>query len=253
MVGGGEGPRSSNSNHLSCINPAGALTYCYKMQSHISRRRVKASAAQLSCLAKHMQRHPEMATSNMSLTLQGRANLEVLWHQLATKLNSLGGPIKTMFKWKQAWRDMRYNIKKKEFHKKQEFQEYESDRSGDGQAPGHEQSADDKVLSMICPVTVYDVEEIVYTEPTVETGQSQMKEMSSRTEPENKVEGTDSSEYKTTRRRLQEMLSASRKCSRVLSPRGTFHNRLLLIEKEKIRVKKKQNNILQEKNAILNR
>lgn len=63
--------------------------------------RAKASSAQLIALAEHMQAHPAMA-AGISGTLQGRLNMESSWKSLAAKLNSLGGPIKTVAKWKQV-------------------------------------------------------------------------------------------------------------------------------------------------------
>lgn len=227
------------------------------MEYEFPPKRNKSSPAQLRCLSKHMQSHPDMAAGMVpgSRTLQERINLDLQWTELANKLNSLGGPVKPVGKWKQAWRDMRNNTKKREFHKKQEIQ----DAAGitrDGQEKVKEQSTDEKVLSILCPVTVYEMEEIICTEPNIELSQKPtIVQMTSRTEPETNSEVLDSPQHNTAvQRPLPKSNSATRKRLRVVPTTiGSFHKRLLMIERQKLRIKKQRNDILEERNCILNR
>ncbi|KAJ0177117.1 hypothetical protein K1T71_007126 [Dendrolimus kikuchii] len=75
-------------------------------------RRVKVSIAQQNHLIKFMKAHPEFAKVR-TCSLQGKIDYERQWLQLTRTLNSLGGPIKSVDKWKQTWRDLRYGVKRK--------------------------------------------------------------------------------------------------------------------------------------------
>lgn len=63
--------------------------------------RCKATPTQLTYLAEFMKNHPDLA-SGLSQTLQGRVTCDALWQKLTAELNALGGPIKTVAKWKQV-------------------------------------------------------------------------------------------------------------------------------------------------------
>ncbi|XP_037296388.1 uncharacterized protein LOC119189830 [Manduca sexta] len=135
------------------------------MQINTSRR--KASTGQLSYLAEHMKSHSDMA-SGISHTLQGRANLETLWENLTTNLNSLGGPIRTVAKWKQTWRDLRNNVKRKESYNKREYRGYGPGSTGNGPPTIKKLSqVEEQVLSIIGSVAVHGMEEIACTEPII--------------------------------------------------------------------------------------
>ncbi|XP_063618185.1 uncharacterized protein LOC134791087 [Cydia splendana] len=70
-----------------------------------------ATAAQVSALMDYMQEHSEVA-KGMSSGLE-REDIEAQWRDLTSMLNSMGGAIKSTEKWKQTWRDLKSNTKKR--------------------------------------------------------------------------------------------------------------------------------------------
>lgn len=64
-------------------------------------RRVKVSIAQQNHLINFMKAHPEFAKAR-TCSLQHKIDYERQWQQLARALNNLGGPIKSVDKWKQV-------------------------------------------------------------------------------------------------------------------------------------------------------
>ncbi|XP_037297562.1 uncharacterized protein LOC115451132 isoform X3 [Manduca sexta] len=133
------------------------------MQTSTMRR--KASIAQLSYLAEYMKSHSEMASS-ISHSLQERANLETLWENLTAKLNSLGGPTRTVAKWKQTWRDLRNNVKRKGYHNKREYQGCGPGSTDNGPPTIKKVSqVDEQVLSITGSMAVHGMEEVACTEP----------------------------------------------------------------------------------------
>ncbi|XP_047987822.1 uncharacterized protein LOC125227528 [Leguminivora glycinivorella] len=70
-----------------------------------------ATAAQVSALMDYMQEHSEVA-KGMSSGLE-REDIEAQWRDLTSMLNSMGGAVKSTEKWKQTWRDLKSNTKKR--------------------------------------------------------------------------------------------------------------------------------------------
>ncbi|KAL4712797.1 hypothetical protein ACJJTC_011867 [Scirpophaga incertulas] len=77
-----------------------------------------ASQAQVAALLDYMHDHTEMAQGiNSGLE---REDFEAQWKDLTNTLNSLGGAVKSVEKWKQTWRDLKFNSRKRALLKQQQ-------------------------------------------------------------------------------------------------------------------------------------
>ncbi|XP_030036676.2 uncharacterized protein LOC115452319 [Manduca sexta] len=90
-----------------------------------------ATAAQVSALVDFMQEHSELAKGLVS-TGSERDDLEAKWKEITCTLNSMGGAIKSVDKWKQTWRDFKANNRKRALkHQQSAGDTGYSDLSGD--------------------------------------------------------------------------------------------------------------------------
>ncbi|XP_037297558.1 uncharacterized protein LOC115451132 isoform X2 [Manduca sexta] len=211
------------------------------MQTSTMRR--KASIAQLSYLAEYMKSHSEMASS-ISHSLQERANLETLWENLTAKLNSLGGPTRTVAKWKQTWRDLRNNVKRKGYHNKREYQGCGPGSTDNGPPTIKKVSqVDEQVLSITGSMAVHGMEEVACTEDF--TFADQMT--STLAQPKIFV----SSLPVLPEPSLQHAPSPIKKRRRIVKRQDSFDSKLLRIEEEKLRIKKEKNEILHRMVSVL--
>ncbi|XP_047041992.1 uncharacterized protein LOC124646022 [Helicoverpa zea] len=71
-----------------------------------------ATAAQVTALMDFMQEHSDVAKGLLNSGLE-REDLEAQWQDLTATLNSMGGAVKSVDKWKQTWRDLKSNTKKR--------------------------------------------------------------------------------------------------------------------------------------------
>ncbi|CAG9784225.1 unnamed protein product [Diatraea saccharalis] len=78
-----------------------------------------ASQAQVAALMDFMQDHSELAKGHASSGLE-KEDLETQWEDLTNTLNTMGGAIKSVEKWKQTWRDLKSNNKKRALLKQQQ-------------------------------------------------------------------------------------------------------------------------------------
>ncbi|RVE48781.1 hypothetical protein evm_006555 [Chilo suppressalis] len=78
-----------------------------------------ATQAQVAALMDFMQDHSELAKGLTNSGLE-REDLETQWEDLTNTLNSMGGAIKSVEKWKQTWRDLKSNTKKRALLKQQQ-------------------------------------------------------------------------------------------------------------------------------------
>lgn len=78
-----------------------------------------ASQAQIAALVDFMTDHAELAKGLAHSGLE-KEDLETQWQGLTTTLNSMGGAIKSVDKWKQTWRDLKCNTKKRALLKQQQ-------------------------------------------------------------------------------------------------------------------------------------
>ncbi|XP_028157554.1 uncharacterized protein LOC135088246 [Ostrinia nubilalis] len=71
-----------------------------------------ATAAQVAALVDFMQEHSDFAKGLINSGLE-KEDLEAQWKELTNTLNSMGGAVKSVEKWKQTWRDLKSNNKKR--------------------------------------------------------------------------------------------------------------------------------------------
>ncbi|XP_026726911.1 uncharacterized protein LOC113493238 [Trichoplusia ni] len=77
-----------------------------------------ATAAQVAALMDFMQEHSDVAKGLLNSGLE-REDLESQWRDLTSTLNSMGGAVKSVDKWKQTWRDLKSNTKKRALKQQQ--------------------------------------------------------------------------------------------------------------------------------------
>ncbi|CAG9098215.1 hypothetical protein JYU34_002330 [Plutella xylostella] len=72
----------------------------------------QATGAQITALLDYMQENPELSKGLVNSGLE-REEVEAQWRELAQTLNNMGGSVKSVDKWKQTWRDLKSNSKKR--------------------------------------------------------------------------------------------------------------------------------------------
>ncbi|KAG6462781.1 hypothetical protein O3G_MSEX013461 [Manduca sexta] len=106
-------------------------------------QRVKASSAQLKYLFDFMKANQECFAGRGS-GLLGKLEIERQWQQLTETLNGMGGPVKSVDKWKQTWRDVRNSLRKKATKYKKEVKW--DTPGGTGNGPSRLNSAETRNL-----------------------------------------------------------------------------------------------------------
>ncbi|KAJ8729247.1 hypothetical protein PYW08_000828 [Mythimna loreyi] len=90
-----------------------------------------ATAAQVTALMDFMQEHSDVAKGLLNSGLE-REDLEAQWQDLTTTLNSMGGAVKSVDKWKQTWRDLKSNTKKRALKQQQSLCDTSGGLSSEG-------------------------------------------------------------------------------------------------------------------------
>lgn len=214
-----------------------------------------------------MLKNPRMASGYVQSSLQGRVDMEKEWIKLGNKLNTLGGPIKTIAKWKQAWRDLKNNVKKKA------VQHNETVGNTRTSLPSSQQlsDVDNQVLAAIASVAVYGTDANPEEEFTDEMKPDIMTKTKSPSpdpllaEPgpdeigecelipaEPNLLTVESDRLKAEPNGLlgEPRQTKSKKLGRFSVRQNNFNNRLLYIEEKKLRLKQEKNRLSEERNRI---
>ncbi|CAB3250356.1 unnamed protein product [Arctia plantaginis] len=92
------------------------------------------TSSQVKALMDFMKRHPNIAKGvNSGLE---REDVEAQWQDLTVKLNSMGGPVKSVDKWKKTWSYLKWNTKKRAMKQQQSFCDTSIGTSSDHGEPG---------------------------------------------------------------------------------------------------------------------
>ncbi|KAL9912880.1 uncharacterized protein LOC119636649 [Glossina fuscipes] len=74
---------------------------------------MSTSKQQMEIMLSFIEENPEMAQNYNECTAQDRQNINELWDELRTELNSLGYPNKSTSGWRKVWADHKYREKKR--------------------------------------------------------------------------------------------------------------------------------------------